>query len=210
MKKQILALAAVASFGFAAQAQEVAPSYGFSEGNILIEGNVSFNSSKDKANDFKTNSFSFTPQVGYFLNDKFAAGVYFDLLTAKNPYNSLTERYDAGKQNDFNVGIFGRYYFLEAGKRFKFYGQAKVGYAHQQFKPEAGGKSKSNGVNAGLDLGVNYFVTQKIAVNFGFANLLEFNSTKPDGGQAQNNFSLNLNKFNNPFDTPTFGLTFVF
>jgi outer membrane protein len=213
MKKQILTLLAVVSLGFAAQAQSFVqveevqyqsvgekPSYGFSEGNIFVEGNLSVGTSKDNNTDVKTTNVEFTPQVGYFFSDKFAAGVYFALNNEKIKSPGSTVKSDA-----FGVGIFGRYYFLEAGQRFKFYAQANAGYAHVK----ANG-AKGDGFNVGADLGVNYFVTKKIAVNFAFANIVGYTSTKAKGAKAENEFNLNLNKFNNPFDTPTFGLTFVF
>lgn len=223
MKKQILTLLAVVSLGFAAQAQSFVqveevqyqsvgekPSYGFSEGNIFVEGSLGYSTTDNKQEQMKGHTFNLTPQVGYFITDKFAAGVYFDLRTTKDDDYSGAK--NITKTNNFSVGIFGRYYFLEAGQRFKFYGQANVGYAHAKTTLETQfGKfdGKGSGVNAGLDLGVNYFVTKKIAVNFAFANIVDFNSAKPKGGKSTNDVNVNINNFNNFFDTPTFGLTFV-
>lgn len=208
MKKILLSLAVVA-LGYSAQAQE---GYGFNQGDIMLEGSIRYNTSDDKQSEIKKNTFNFTPQVGYFISDKFAAGVYFDL------YSQKTDRYagpkNIDKENAFNVGVFGRYYFLELGQRFKFYGQANVGFANAKETYEREGipndVRKGSGVNAGLDLGVNYFVTPKIAINFGFANLVDYTTTKPKGGKAQNDFNMNINNFNNFFDAATFGLTFKF
>lgn len=207
MKKILLSLAVVA-LSFSAQAQE---GYGFNQGDILLEGSIRYNTNDNKATEIKENGFNFTPQAGYFISDKFAAGLYFDLATTKNDA-ALTQT--VVKTNDFKVGVFGRYYFLELGQRFKFYGQAKVGFANDKTTTEFANlpsvETKGSGFNIGADLGVNYFVTPKIAINFGFANLIEYTSTKPKGGKANNNLDVNINNFNNFFDAATFGLTFKF
>lgn len=207
MKKVLLSFA-VLTLGYTAQAQE---GFGFNQGDIMVEGSIRFSSSDDKATEIKTNKFNFTPQVGYFINENFAAGVYFDI------YNEKVDRYagtkDIVKSNNFNVGVFGRYYFLELGQRFKFYGQANLGFAHSKQTtelPNLTTESKGSGINVGADLGVNYFITPKIAINFAFADLIDYTTTKPKGGKAQNDFNLNINNFNNFFDAATFGLTFKF
>lgn len=206
MKKLILATAFLTLGANAVNAQE---SYGFKQGDILLDGTLSFNTTDNKNSEIKTNQFNFTPQVGYFINDKFAAGVYFELLNTKNDnYSGAT---NIVKTNAFNVGVFGRYYFLELGQRFKFYGQANVGFANAKTTTEFASiktEAKGSGVNVGVDLGVNYFITPKIAINFGFANLIDYTTTKPKGGKSQNDLNVNINSFNNFFDTPTFGLTF--
>ena len=53
-----------------------------------------------------------------------------------------------------------------------------------------------------------------MAINFGLANVLGFNSTKsefPGGDETvTSGVNGNFNIFNNFFDTPTFGLTYKF
>ncbi|MDN3708935.1 hypothetical protein QW060_17800 [Myroides ceti] len=50
MKKLVLSLAVVA-LGYSAQAQD--QEFGFKEGDVILEGNVSFNSTNDKNTDVK-------------------------------------------------------------------------------------------------------------------------------------------------------------
>lgn len=207
MKKILLSLAVVA-LGYTVQAQE---GYGFNQGDIMLEGSIRYNTTDDKGSEVKEDKFDFKPQVGYFINDKFAAGVYFGLNNWKKDDYSGTK--NINKTNEFNVGVFGRYYFLELGQRFKFYGQANVGiingkktFENDVIKTE----DKYSGFNAGADLGVNYFITPKIAVSFAFAEIVNFETRKPKGGKAINDFNMNINNFNNFFDTATFGLTFKF
>jgi len=207
MKKIVLSLAVLA-LGFTAQAQE---GFGFKQGDILLEGSATYNTTDNKQTSVKEQQFYFTPQVGYTIKDNFVAGVYFNLGTSKVD-NYLGPK-DIKKENEFTVGVFGRYYFLDLGQRFKIYGQANVGFANAKLTQEtAAGKTelKGSGVNFGADLGVNYFVTPRIAINFAFANVIDYTTTKPKDGKARNDFNLNVNNFQNFFDTPTFGLTFKF
>lgn len=200
-------MAAVAGITFASQAQEL----GFGKGNVIVEGNLGFNSKDNKNTEVKTSGFSFTPKVGYFFTDKLAAGINV------NVGSSLNDQYGADKKlkaTDFGVGVFGRYYFLELGSRFKTYGELNADYNGSKTKFTTAGsttdlpKENQFGVNAGI--GANYFLTDKIAINFAFANIVGFNSSKVKGAKAINEFGLNVNEFDNFFNTAKFGLTFKF
>ena len=75
MKKIILTVAAVLAFGFANAQDTEAKAFGFSKGDVLVEGNLGFGSTNDKNTDEKTSSFEFNPKAGYFLTDKIAVGI---------------------------------------------------------------------------------------------------------------------------------------
>src|SRR5690606_25416081 len=148
MKKLILSMAAVAMIATTAQAQE--QSFGFGEGDVLLEGNLSFSSTKDNNTDEKENGFTFAPKAGYFLNDDFAIGVQLNVANNKFENNS-----GETKNNEFGAGVFGRYYFLDLGQRFKTYGELDLGFT--SMKTENGPiESKASGFGAGLGLGINY------------------------------------------------------
>ncbi|MDD3771320.1 MAG: outer membrane beta-barrel protein, partial [Weeksellaceae bacterium] len=166
------------------------------QGNFIVEGNIGFNSTNDKASDTKTSSFNLSPKVGYFFTDDLAVGVELDLGSSK---------INDEKTNSFGAALFARYYFLELGERFKTYGELGLGFASLKQ-----GDAKASGFGAGLDLGINYFVTETIAINFGLSDVLSFSSFKPKGGDAYTEFNGNINVFNNFFDTAQFGLTFKF
>lgn len=202
MKKLILSAAAVLAFGFA-NAQE-AKTFGFGEGNIIVEGNLGFNSTNDKNTDTKTSSFSFNPKAGYFISDDLAIGIELGIGSAKEETGGVE-----AKENNFGAGAFARYYFLELGERFKTYGEFGLGF--DSYKEEFGGNEiKTSGFGAGLGLGMNYFVTENIAINFVLSDILSYSSIKPDGGEAINEFNGNINVFDNFFTTAQFGLTFKF
>lgn len=212
MKKVLLTLAAVAGLTFASQAQE----FGFKKSDVIVEGNLSANTSNDKTNQTKTNSFNFNPSVGYFVSDKIAVGLDVNVGNEKATKNVDQSNESYVKNNQFGIGAFGRYYFLELGSRFKTYAQLGAGYAQEDGKINNGtttadiAKTKGFGANAGL--GINYFVTPKIAINFGLTDLLSFKTSKVDvdGAKSSNEFNANINSFNNFFDTAKFGLTFKF
>lgn len=211
MKKLFLALTLVSGLAITANAQD----FGFKKGNVLLEGNIGIHSSNDKNAEKKENSFSFTPQVGYFVSDKIAVGVALHLS------NDKRETYTTGaetlnKTNTTAAGVFGRYYFLELGKRFKTYSEVGVGFLTTKNEFQAGTtpsiETKFNGFGANAGVGVNYFLTEKIALNASLTNVINFSSVKEDaaGSKSVSNFDFNAGSINNLFDTAQFGLTFKF
>ncbi|WP_343616396.1 outer membrane beta-barrel protein [Flavobacterium sp.] len=199
MKK--IFLTAIAVFGFAFANAQDSGSYGFSKGNILLEGNLGLSTKNDKNTEVKTNSFEFNPKAGYFLTDKFALGL--DLGIGSDKKKKAGE--DEGKNSNFNVGVFGRYYFLDLGQRFKTYAEAGVGLnTGKEFE------AKYSGVGFNAGLGINYFVSNSFAINFGLTDVLAYNTNKFKGAKAVSDFDANLNVFNNFFNTAKFGLTYKF
>jgi len=210
MKKIFLSLTVLAT-GVAVQAQE---GFGFKEGDILLEGSLQLNSTKEsgeiagtKFSGTESTSF-FTPKAGYFINDKFALGVELGIGSYKQvqEVGSIEEE---AKANGFYAGVFGRYYFLDLGQRFKTYSELGAGMTNSKYTDVAGNVSKASGFGAGLGLGINYFVTPKIAINFGLSDLLHFSTEKDKDTDIKTTQSgANINVFDNFFSTASFGLTF--
>jgi len=199
MKKVILTAIAVLGFTFA-NAQD-SGSFGFSKGNILLEGNLGLSSTSDKNTEVKTSSFEFNPKAGYFLTDKFALGLDLGIGSDKKKIDGQ----DAGKSSNFNLGVFGRYYFLDLGQRFKTYAEAGVGLNNGK-----DGSAKYSGVGFNAGLGINYFVSNSFAINFGLTDVLSYNSNKYKGAKANSDFNANVNVFDNFFSAANFGLTYKF
>lgn len=209
MKKVLLTFAAVAGLTFASQAQE----YGFNTGNVIVEGNLGLSTTNNKNTEVKTTDFNFTPKVGYFFTDKIAAGINLHAgINVDDNYGVDTKQTD----NTLGAGLFGRYYFLELGSRFKTYAEVNADYFNAKSKDtDSNGTTEHPATNTfavGGGIGANYFLTDKIAVNFALSNVIGFNTSKvdTDGAEAVNNFGLNVNQYNNFFDAVTFGLTFKF
>ncbi len=212
MKKLLLTVTAVAGLAFVSNAQE----FGFDKGNFIVEGNLQGSTVNNKNDDSKVSAFQFNPKAGYFVTDKIAVGVELGFGQNKETTNPV-----AGKTVEtdkiFAAGVFGRYYFLELGSRFKTYTEVGVGYASITGDEKVGSDPAVKdpavngfGVNAGV--GVNYFLTDKIAVNFAFGDVLSYASAKEDvdGAKAVSSFNANINVFDNFFNTAQFGLTFKF
>lgn len=219
MKKIILSVAAVFAFGFANAQEEVKETkgFGFSKGNIMVEGNLSFgmNTDENAVEEVKTNSFNFNPKAGYFLTDKVAVGV--EVMVGSNNEETtdlLANTTDEDKSSTFGAGVFARYYFLDLGQRFKTYAEAGLGFGSTKNEFNGTEYRKDSNFGLGIDLGMNYFVTESFAINFGLANVLGFGSNKsefPGGGETTStSVNGNFNIFNNFFDTPQFGLTYKF
>lgn len=217
MKKIILSVAAVFAFGFANAQEEVKETkgFGFSKGNIMVEGNLGFGMDTEEAGgvEVKTNSFEFNPKAGYFLTDKIAVGV--ELMVGSDKYEETAPGFTYEETaNSFGAGVFARYYFLDLGQRFKTYAEAGLGFGSQKWEEDSVETRKDSNFGLGIDLGMNYFVTESFAINFGLANVLGFGSQKsefPGGGESTStSVNGNFNVFNNFFDTPQFGLTYKF
>lgn len=223
MKKVLLTAVAVFSLTFVNAQEEETKGFGFSKGNMFLEGNIGFSSNKETNSDntgdldeTKTSSLNFNPKFGYFISDKLALGAELSVGSGKSEVtvfgtpNVTTEN----TNNGFGAGVFARYYFLDLGQRFKTYAEAGLGFGSRTFETNGTETRKDSNFGLGFDLGMNYFVTEKMAINFGLANVLGFNSNKsefPGGGETTNNgINGNINIFNNFFDTPTFGLTYKF
>lgn len=204
MKKIILTALAIGAFTFANAQDKDSKGFGFSEGNVFLEGSVDFGSTNDKNTEVKTSVFNFNPKVGYFLNDKFAVGVELGIGSGKTTMPSTPD----SKSSSMYAGVFGRYYFLDLGDRFKTY--TEFGFGINSDKVGDADSDKSNGFGIGAGLGMNYFVTPKIAISFGLSNVLNYETskTKADGDKGSSSFDVNVNVFDNFFNTPTFGLLY--
>lgn len=210
MKKVLLTLTAVAGLTFASKAQEIT---GFQKGNFIVEGSIQANTTDNKNSEVKTSNFNFVPKAGYFVTDKIAVGVQLGVGSSVNDKYSSTV--DTKKtENSLNVGVFGRYYFLEVGSRFKTYAEVGVDYANANTKTKVNGntspKVKADGFGVNGSIGANYFLTDKIAINFAFANVVGYKTDKVKGAKSENSFNADINNFNNFFNTAQFGLTFKF
>jgi outer membrane protein W len=212
MKTKITAILALFAFSFAnAQQKEIeqemnsAKGIQFEKGDMFIEGSIKI--STGGTNDY----YGLSPQFGYFLNDKIAIGgkISFSSNEVKKA-SAESDEINGTKTNQFGVGVFARYYFLElASKRFKAYSQLGLGYGRN--KTEIGSISNTdNSVTADVNVGLNYFLTKNLAVSFTLANILSYNSVSPENGPSSNTFNLNVNLFENIFDTPQFGLLYKF
>jgi len=194
MKKTLLILTAVTGLSLTSKAQEIE---GLQKGNIIIEGSFQANAKDNKNLSSKSSLYGFNPKVGVFLTDKIAVGLKLNLgkETEETYHKSLSTLPKKMSTNVFGIGAFGRYYFLEVGSRFKTYADINVDYLTSRDQTTIinnttkGPKLDGFGINAGI--GANYFLTNSIAVNFSFANVIGYNTLKlkTDDSKSINSFN---------------------
>jgi outer membrane protein len=123
----------------------------------------------------------FAPSLSYFVSDKMSINA------------SLASLSGDGIESTTSFGIGMNYYMLDLGERFKVYSTAGLGFGED-----------ITSFNAGV--GVNYFLTSRLTLNFGLANMLSYQKV----GDEDATTTINLNQYDNFFDNTSFGLTFIF
>ncbi len=207
MKKVILSAVALLAITFSNAQDNGAKDFGFSQGDILVEGNLGFGSTNDKNTEEKANSFVFTPKAGFFLTDKFAVGAQLGYSSNKEEVSGT----DTSKSSAFSAGVFGRYYFLDLGQRFKTYADAGVDFVSGKNEVLGSPEVKANGVGIGAGIGINYFVTERIVLNFALRNIISYSTAKVDGGKSVSEFGFDVNgNIANPFSAGSFGVAYKF
>ena len=140
-KMKIIVCFLAATFVYSLQAQTGA-------GSIIVGGSTSFsinhNSMKTKSDDTdtdptKTNSFSISPQAGYFIIDNLAVGVSLPIsLSASKDPNDNKER-----NSSIAFVPFGRYYIPSPSDLINPFAQIGIGIGSNKRKvmPETGDSS---------------------------------------------------------------------
>lgn len=217
MKKVLLSAVALLAFGFANAQEEEAKTFGFAKGDMFVEGNLGFSTQKDEQGTYeeKTTNFNFNPKAGYFVTEKLAVGVELGVGSSKYDESDSAVPYTyEDKSNTFGAGIFARYYFLDLGQRFKTYTEAGLGFGSTKWEEDGIEYRKDSNFGLGIDLGIQYFITPKMAINFGLADVLSFQAGKTERPLTEEvkttELNGNFNVFNNFFSAAQFGLTYKF
>jgi hypothetical protein len=88
------------------------------KGNWMVGGTIGLTSDKMNQSDAEKETvtqFTFAPQAGYFIIDKFAAGLRFDIMAETDKVHNPVNSYSTA-QTDYAFGPFLRYYFLSPEK----------------------------------------------------------------------------------------------
>ena len=186
MKKMLLILA-LATFSFA-NAQK---------GTILVGGNIGFTSEKNEnqGEERKSNSFGFSPKVGYQFHDNWTAGVEFALSSSKSTssLNSIGE--SESKFNVFKVGAFVRY-SVPLSETFSVFADLVAGFQNQKNKDYINGsltsESKADGLYAGITPALFINMKKGFGLNFSIGGLgyetLSFDTSDTDVSKFYFNF----------------------
>ena len=190
MKKVLLTAVAVLSLTFVNAQEEKATGAGFSNGDLFMSGAVGFGS-ETTGND-KTTGFTFSPKVGFFVNENIALGARLGFDSSKNDDGIDT----VTKDNSFSAGVFGRYYFTPSAQ-FSVFAELGVDVSSTKTTIDETGfptiEGKSNGFGVAFAPGVNYFLSDNFAIEATWG-VLGYNTNKPDvaGADSTDNFSLGL------------------
>ncbi|MEO5979466.1 MAG: outer membrane beta-barrel protein [Chryseolinea sp.] len=170
MQNKLAVILFMLAFGFCAKAQT-------SQGSVSLGGGFNFGASKDQnpGNDDKTTSFSFSPQVGYFVVDNFEVGLALSLSTVNQKPGDGTDYKDSG----FGIGPFARYYIFTSNEKFAFFGDARFGFNAYKHKPESGNDSKGSVAAFSVSPGFVFFPTKHWGVELSLS-LLSITSQDPN------------------------------
>ncbi|MEO0037856.1 MAG: hypothetical protein RIQ59_1067 [Bacteroidota bacterium] len=200
MKKIILTVAAVFALSFANAQDKKESGFGYAKGDIVLGGNIKMSSSTDEVGGVstKTSSSMIGPDVAYFIDDNFALELGLAIGSSKVGTTTTATS---------NIAVGARYYFLNLGERFKTYTNFGLNFGSNDNGGNGAEKTSTLGLGAGL--GMNYFLTSKVAINFGLGNVISYDSSKT-GDAKSSSMNVNLNEFNNFFSKPTFGVSYKF
>jgi hypothetical protein len=202
--KKLLLTSVVAFFALLnvnAQEKETV-SGGFAQGDTYISGTLNYISNTVSDRDYKYSEFTFSPSVGYFIDDNIA----LELTLYVGSNSEIDYLGDDYKYNNFGGGL-GAVYFFTPDSKFSFTTGAALAYVSS--KSEFNGIKSDDSYNVfsiGVLPGVSYFVSEAFALKASIG-VLSYASGKStaDGALVSNTFNLNLD-----LSEVNFGLTYKF
>ncbi len=186
MKKIILTVAAVFALTFAnAQDKKESTGEGFANGDLYLTGTAGFSS--DKTGDAKSDGFTLSPGVGYFIADNLAIEGQLSFMSGKD---------DDGQGNELKSSGFGlaagvKYFWTPASK-FSLSIGGNLSYMSTKYDNGAGDATfKEIGLN--IPLGLHYFVSNDFAITstwggFGYSS----NDNGGNGADKSTGFNLGV------------------
>jgi hypothetical protein len=159
--KKILLILALAMFSFA-NAQK---------GTILVGGNIGYASDKTefRFGETKTNTFSFSPRVGYQFNDNWTVGGEFT-VSSSNDENAVREI----KDNGFKIGAFVRY-SVPLSQTFSIFADMGAGFQNEKTKvygaDNSYSKTKADGMYVGITPALFINMKKGFGLNFSIGGL---------------------------------------
>ncbi len=174
MKKVLISVIAMITFALTANAQV------FLGGQLGLSTSGGSNewsngSTKITTDDLKTTTFTFAPQVGFFLSDNFAVGGYLNFALAKQD-NAAIYGYDDASQTTIGLTPFARYYFINSGK-LKVAAEGQLGFSYTHRTENSGNVVVSEPKTTTLEFNVRpvaaYSITENIDLEAGL-NVFSF------------------------------------
>ncbi|MDW8850275.1 outer membrane beta-barrel protein [Flavobacterium sp. MMLR14_040] len=185
MKKMLLILA-LAMFSFA-NAQK---------GTILVGGNIGYSSENiDRPlAEVKTNTFEFSPKVGYQFHDNWTVGAEFMIQSSKTNSGE-----GEGKFNAYKYGVFVRY-SVPLSETFSVFADLGAGFQNQKTKTDDGTittTQKADGIYTGITPALFINMKKGFGLNFSIGGLgyetLSYDASNTDVSKFYFNFGKTVN-----------------
>jgi hypothetical protein len=170
--------------------------------NWLMGGNGGFSHSDETLNGnikVKSNTIDLSPNIGYFLVDKFAGGLRLSLNYKVNKTPNFKDR-----ATTFLGGPFIRYYFLDKENRINLFSEAAIQFYTSKHKgtDNAGDYQTlfdNSGINAytfsaGPAIFLNSSVALELALSYQRIPLQGFNSVEQNTISFKIGFQIHLEK----------------
>lgn len=170
------------------------------KGSILVGGNIEYTSKNVdfQVGEAKTNTFSFSPKVGYQFNDNWTVGGEFTVASSKKD-NGLVEN----KVNAFKLGAFVRY-SVPLSSTFSVFADLGAGFQNLKDKTyttvgntTSTAKTKADGMYVGITPALFINMKKGFGLNFSIGGLgyetLSYDNNGPDVNDFYFNFGKTVN-----------------
>ncbi len=155
------------------------------QGSLMVGGGLSFSSSTSKFGTTTSDpvtSFSITPRIGYFIADRFVAGLQLGYSTSN--YNLFDDdENEEGNTRALAIGPYVRYFVPFGEDKFAFYVQGDFLYGTARFKPEGSSTDPDpiKTITAGISPGFTFFPAEKLGIDLQLSGFQFRNSSIGEG-----------------------------
>ena len=161
------------------------------QGQFLVGGSISFTATKSGSASsayYKTSNLFITPNIGYFIIDKLAAGARLNIASFHQKVGS-----DNSTTTLITLSPFARYYFLPPAKMVNAF--IDISYnayknKYSSFQSQTSQITRSYGYT--ITAGPSIFINKHIAIEFTAGNQANIPKGFPDSKTTQFNTGLGL------------------
>lgn len=167
------------------------------KGNWMVGGNISYSNSNNNSSAIvlnKTSVFSMTPNVGYFVANRFATGVKLSFVITKITYppSSGSSSSYGNENQSYNIIPFVRFYFLDPMKTVNMF--IEGGFQHQISKNTTTSSTDNQTANGYLlNIGSAIFLNNVVGIEFtvGYSSM-KFSETTGSNNKIQTGLGLQI------------------
>lgn len=166
--------------------------FGFSEKDIFLSGSITYNNTEQ--GDFENSFFSFSPSVGFFVSEHVA--LKGGLIVGSSKFDNTVNTLNSNERKSLGVSL-GADYFFSPEKQFSFLLNLNASYERVSLEDNNGLDTDLNQVGFAFSPGINYFISDRFALQVRLGSLSYFSLTNSDGiFTDQKSFGLDLDLSN--------------